>query len=73
MWALTLRQPWASLVAIGVKQVETRSWTTAYRGPLAIHSSKRLSNARMGEDSWSMPSTRCRSISRSAKRRPLSR
>lgn len=37
MKALTLTQPWASLVAMGVKTIETRSWSTRYRGPLAIH------------------------------------
>jgi hypothetical protein len=37
MKALTLTQPWATLVAIGAKQFETRSWNTSYRGPLAIH------------------------------------
>ena len=40
MKALTLTQPWASLVALGLKQVETRSWATRYRGPLAIHAAK---------------------------------
>jgi hypothetical protein len=40
MKALTLTQPWASLVAIGAKQVETRSWSTRYRGLLAIHAAK---------------------------------
>jgi hypothetical protein len=40
MKALSLTQPWASLVAIGAKRVETRSWTTSYRGPVAIHASK---------------------------------
>lgn len=37
MRALTLTQPWATLVIRGRKQVETRSWSTPYRGPLAIH------------------------------------
>jgi hypothetical protein len=37
---LTLWQPWASLVAIGAKKIETRSWPTKYRGPVAIHASK---------------------------------
>ncbi len=37
MKALTLHQPWAHLVAEGVKTVETRSWRTNYRGLLAIH------------------------------------
>ena len=40
MKALTLTQPWATLVAIGAKRYETRSWYTAYRGPLAIHAAK---------------------------------
>lgn len=35
--AITLTQPWASLVALGLKAVETRSWRPSYRGPLAIH------------------------------------
>ena len=37
MKTLTVRQPWASLIAAGVKTIETRSWSTKYRGPLAIH------------------------------------
>ena len=42
MKALSLWQPWASLIAAGVKKVETRHWPTAYRGPIAIHAAKRL-------------------------------
>jgi hypothetical protein len=37
MKALTVAQPWATLIAIGAKRIETRSWTTRHRGPLAIH------------------------------------
>ena len=40
MKALSLTQPWASLVALQEKQIETRSWATTYRGPIAIHASK---------------------------------
>lgn len=40
MKALTLTQPWATLVAIGAKKIETRGWKTDYRGPLAIHAAK---------------------------------
>lgn len=40
--AVTLWQPWASLIAWGEKQYETRSWGTAYRGDLAIHAGKHL-------------------------------
>ncbi len=41
MKALSLWQPWASLIALGVKTIETRSWATNYRGPLAIHAGLR--------------------------------
>lgn len=41
MKALSLWQPWASLVVAGSKQFETRSWETLYRGPLAIHAAQR--------------------------------
>lgn len=37
MKAITLWQPWASLLACGVIEYETRSWSTKYRGPMAIH------------------------------------
>lgn len=40
--ALTLTQPYATLVALGVKQFETRSWATSYRGPLALHAAAGL-------------------------------
>jgi hypothetical protein len=36
---LTVKQPWASLIASGVKRIENRTWTTRYRGPVAIHAS----------------------------------
>jgi len=42
MKALSLWQPWASAVAIGSKRIETRSWPTNYRGPIAIHAAKHL-------------------------------
>ena len=39
MKSLSLLQPWASLVVMGHKTVETRSWSTPYRGQLLIHAS----------------------------------
>lgn len=39
MRALSLWQPWASLIGHG-KQFETRSWSTSYRGPIAIHAAR---------------------------------
>ena len=37
MKALSIRQPWASLIVAGIKDVENRTWATKLRGPLAIH------------------------------------
>ena len=47
MKAISLWQPWASLCVLpgpngrAVKTIETRSWPTKYRGPLAVHAAKR--------------------------------
>jgi hypothetical protein len=41
MKALSLWQPWASAIWFGWKRIETRGWSTDYRGPLAIHAAKR--------------------------------
>ncbi|MDQ0861885.1 hypothetical protein [Bacillus sp. V2I10] len=42
MKVLSMIQPWASLFALGEVKYETRSWRTAYRGQLAIHTSKKI-------------------------------
>jgi ASCH domain len=38
--ALSLKQPWANMIASGEKTIETRKWPTDYRGTLLIVSSK---------------------------------
>lgn len=42
MKAITIKQPWATLIALGEKKFETRSWQTKYRGPIAIHAGKAI-------------------------------
>ena len=37
MKVLTLKQPWATLVAEGIKKYEFRTWKTKYRGKILIH------------------------------------
>lgn len=37
---ISLWQPWATLIAIGEKKIETRSWNPYYRGWMAIHAAK---------------------------------
>jgi len=40
MMCLSVRQPWATLIIAGIKNVENRKWDTRLRGALAIHASK---------------------------------
>jgi len=40
MRTISLWQPWATLVAIGAKRFETRSWRSDHFGPVAIHATK---------------------------------
>lgn len=49
MKAISLWQPWASLIANGAKKIETRSWPTNYRGPILIHAAKRKNKGEMIE------------------------
>lgn len=40
MKVISLLQPWASLVVMGAKIFETRSWKTKYQGNVLIHASQ---------------------------------
>ena len=52
MKALSLWQPHASAIALGLKPYETRGWDTTYRGPLAIHASKKTFREKDYEWCW---------------------
>ncbi len=39
MKTLSIKQPWASLIAHGIKDVENRTWRTNFRGRIYIHAS----------------------------------
>ncbi len=45
MKAISIHQPWASLIAFGEKRFETRSWHPQYRGRILIHASKTFNHA----------------------------
>lgn len=66
MKVLTLTQPWATL-CLGPKNIETRSWYTNYRGPVAIH-------AALGFPSWAkslcLTTPFCDALARLGIRRP---
>lgn len=39
MKALSIKQPWASLIAHGIKDIENITWKTQFRGRIFIHAS----------------------------------
>jgi hypothetical protein len=49
--ALSVRQPWAALIAAGLKSVEVRPWPTRRRGPVLIHAG-RIADDR--PDAWAL-------------------
>lgn len=42
MKAITIQEPFATFILKGLKHIETRSWATHYRGPIAIHAGKTM-------------------------------
>lgn len=43
--ALSIRQPWAWMIATGAKNIENRDWPTRFRGDFLIHASKTMTRA----------------------------
>lgn len=42
MKAISIRQPWASLIIAGIKDLENRTWATSHRGPILIHAAAKM-------------------------------
>jgi hypothetical protein len=40
MKAITIKQPWASLICEGIKDIENRSWKTKFRGRILVHAAQ---------------------------------
>jgi predicted transcriptional regulator len=47
MKALSLKQPWAELILLGKKTIETRTWNTTFRGRFLIHASLNVDKGAM--------------------------
>ncbi|MCI8347591.1 MAG: ASCH domain-containing protein [Bacilli bacterium] len=47
MKAITVKQPWATLIAEGLKEYEFRTWKTKYRGEILIHAGKSIDKKAM--------------------------
>lgn len=52
--AITLKQPWATLVARGIKDVENRTWAPDgdYRGPVYIHAGQKWDDCPLPVELW---------------------
>jgi activating signal cointegrator 1 len=68
MKTLSVKQPWANMIASGQKTIETRTWPTSYRGPLLIVSSKQPNIAPAGCAVALARLTDCRPMIRSDER-----
>ena len=44
MKTLSIKQPWAYLIAAGIKDIENRTWQTKFRGKILIHATKNIFN-----------------------------
>ena len=47
MKVITIKQPWATLIAEGLKEYEFRTWNTKYRGDILIHAGKGIDKEAM--------------------------
>ncbi len=47
MKTITIKQPWATLIADGYKEYEFRTWKTKYRGDVLIHAGKGMDKKAM--------------------------
>lgn len=47
MKVITIKQPWATLIAKGYKEYEFRTWKTKYRGKILIHAGKGIDKKAM--------------------------
>lgn len=55
MKVLSIRQPWAWLIASGQKDIENRSWQTSYRGPVFIHAGRHPADATLTDIQQKVP------------------
>lgn len=57
MKAISIKQPWASLIAHGIKNIENRTWKTNFRGRIYIHASGKFAgdiNTLFSDEQWNI-------------------
>ena len=53
--ALSIMQPWCWLIASGHKDIENRSWSTRFRGPVLLHAGKKMDGQYGDGHNWDWP------------------
>lgn len=69
MKAITIKQPWASLIVDGIKDIENRTWPTKFRGRVLIHSAKKpiemvFGNEMFTREQWNRITDKTQSINK---------
>jgi hypothetical protein len=54
MKGISIKQPWAGFIALGLKTIETRVWSNDYRGPLLICASMNVDDQAFDESDPAM-------------------
>lgn len=42
MKVITIKQPWAEMIVLGIKDIENRTWRTNFRGRILVHAAKTI-------------------------------
>lgn len=69
MKALSIKQPWAQLIASGIKDIENRTWKTHFRGRIFIHASgdlkllKKSGNELFTREQWLVTPSKISTVS----------
>lgn len=69
--ALSVRQPWASMIADGDKTIETRTWATQWRGPILIVASQKPDPHFRASETVGLPLGKALVVTLLAKCRPM--
>lgn len=55
MKTITVKQPWASLIVEGIKDIENRTWPTKFRGRVLVHAGLKIDQSYFTEKIWDIP------------------
>jgi hypothetical protein len=65
MKTLTIKQPWASLIVEGLKDIENRTWATKFRGRVLVHAAAKCDKRHWSAGMYRDRSPGCSNINHS--------